>query len=118
MSDIVSRFIDYVEISGNTLTVKTGSTILENHYDEKVEDTEYHTGTTYKGRYVYPDEYDLGLIGGKDYDVNSEFNAAAIPSCYFTITVKDTVSGLSETIRVWLVTSVKSVSLDKTSVSI
>ena len=118
MSDIVSRFISYVEISGNTLTVKTGSTILENHYDEKVEDTEYHTGTTYKGRYVYPDEYDLGLIGGKDYDVNSEFNAVAIPSCYFTITVKDTVSGLSETIRVWLVTSVKSVSLDKTSVSI
>ena len=57
-------------------------------------------------------------IDGKDYDVNSEFNAAAIPSCYFTITVKDTVSGLSETIRVWLVTSVKSVSLDKTSVSI
>lgn len=56
MSDIVSRFIDYVEISGNTLTVRTGSTILENHYDEKVEDTEYHTGTTYKGRYVYPDE--------------------------------------------------------------
>ncbi|MFR2462342.1 MAG: hypothetical protein ACLTAN_10885 [Christensenellaceae bacterium] len=62
------------------------------------------------------DEYDL--TGGKDYDINSEANVSALPSCYFTVTVKDTVSGVSETIKVWLVTSVKSVSLDKTNVSI
>ena len=116
MSDIVNKFISSATISGNTLTLKTGSTVIENYYDEMVNDTEYYTGTTYKGRYVFYDEYDL--TGGKDYDINSEANVSALPSCYFTVTVKDTVSGVSETIKVWLVTSVKSVSLDKTNVSI
>ena len=116
MSDMVNKFITSATISGNTLTLKTGSTVIENYYDEMVNDTEYYTGTTYKGRYVFYDEYDL--TGGKDYDINSEANVSALPSCYFTVTVKDTVSGVSETIKVWLVTSVKSVSLDKTNVSI
>lgn len=74
------------------------------------------SGTTYKGRYVFEDEY--GLTGGKDFETNSKANIAALPSCYFTITVKDTVSGLSETVKVWLVTSVKSVSLNKSTVNI
>lgn len=116
MSDMVSKFITSATVSGNTLTVKTGTTIVENYYDEMVNDTEYFTGTTYKGRYVFDDEYDL--TGGKDFKTNSEANVAALPSCYFTITVKDTVSGLSETVRVWLVTSVKSVSLNKPTVNI
>ena len=116
MSDIVNKFISSATISGNTLTVKTASTVIENYYDEMIADTEYFLGTTYKGRYVFEDEYDL--TGGKDFDTNSAANVAALPSCYFTITVKDTVSGLSETVRVWLVTSVKSVSLNKTAVNI
>ena len=116
MSDIVNKFISSATISGNTLTVKTASTVIENYYDEMIADTEYFLGTTYKGRYVFEDEYDL--TGGKDFDTNSKANIAALPSCYFTITVKDTVSGLSETVRVWLVTSVKSVSLNKTTVNI
>lgn len=116
MSDIANKFITSATISGNTLTVKTGTTIVENYYDEMVTDTEYHTGTTYKGRYVYEDEY--SLVSGENFDTNSKANIAALPSCYFTITVKDTVSGLSETLRVWLVTSVKSVRLDKTMVNI
>ena len=116
MSDMVNKFITSATISGNTLTLKTGSTVIENYYDEMVNDTEYYTGTTYKGRYVFYDEYDL--TGGKDYEIQREANVSGSPSCYFTVTVKDTVSGVSETIKVWLVTSVKSVSLDKTNVSI
>ena len=116
MSDIVSKFITSATISGTTLTVKTGTVVVENYYDEMVNDTEYFTGTTYKGRYVFEDEY--GLTGGKDFETNSKANIAALPSCYFTITVKDTVSGLSETVKVWLVTSVKSVSLNKSTVNI
>ena len=116
MSDMVNKFITSATISGTTLTVKTGTVVVENYYDEMVTDTEYFTGTTYKGRYVLEDEYDL--IGGKDFDTNSKANIAALPSCYFTITVKDTVSGLSETVKVWLVTSVKSVSLNKSTVNI
>lgn len=116
MSDIANKFITSATISGNTLTIKTGASVLENYYDEMVTDTEYYTGTTYKGRYVYEDEY--SLVAGENFDTNSKANIAALPSCYFTITVKDTVSGLSETLRVWLVTSVKSVRLDKTMVNI
>ena len=116
MSDMVNKFITSATISGTTLTVKTGTVVVENYYDEMATDTEYYTGTTYKGRYVLEDEYDL--IGGKDFDANSKANIAALPSCYFTITVKDTVSGLSETVKVWLVTSVKSVSLNKSTVNI
>ena len=116
MSNIVNKFITSATISGTTLTVKTGTVVVENYYDEMVNDTEYFTGTTYKGRYVFEDEYDL--TGGKDFKTNSEANIAALPSCYFTITVKDTVSGLSETVKVWLVTSVKSVSLNKSTVNI
>ena len=116
MSDIVNKFITSATISGTTLTVKTGTVVVENYYDEMVNDTEYFTGTTYKGRYVFEDEY--GLTGGKDFETNSKANIAALPSCYFTITVKDTVSGLSETVKVWLVTSVKSVSLNKSTVNI
>lgn len=116
MSDIVNKFITSATISGTTLTVKTGTVVVENYYDEMVNDTEYFTGTTYKGRYVFEDEY--GLTGGKDFETNSKANIAALPSCYFMITVKDTVSGLSETVKVWLVTSVKSVSLNKSTVNI
>lgn len=55
MSDIVSKFITSATISGTTLTVKTGTVVVENYYDEMVNDTEYFTGTTYKGRYVFED---------------------------------------------------------------
>ena len=86
MSDIVSKFITSATISGTTLTVKTGTVVVENYYDEMVNDTEYFTGTTYKGRYVFEDEY--GLTGGKDFETNSKANIAALPSCYFRLHYK------------------------------
>ena len=75
---------------------------MQNHIDERL-NVRYNKE---KKRYYY------------GYDANSKANIAALPSCYFTITVKDTVSGLSETVKVWLVTSVKSVSLNKSTVNI
>lgn len=115
MADMVNSFISSATISGNTLTLKTGSKVIESYYSS-AENDEYGLGTTYNDRYVFEDEY--GLTGGKDFEKNGKANTAALPSCYFTVTVKDTVSGISETIKVWLVTSVKGVSLDKTNVSI
>lgn len=50
---MVNKFITSATISGNTLTLKTSSTVIENYYDEMVNDDEYYTGTTYKGRYVF-----------------------------------------------------------------
>ena len=48
------------------------------------------------------------------YNDNSKYNAQNIGSCYFYVTVKDNVSGLSETVRLWLVSSVSGVSLSET----
>ena len=44
-------------------------------------------------------------------------STAALPSCYFTITVTDTVSGLSESLRLWLVSSVSGVRFEKSELS-
>ncbi len=115
MADMVNNFITSATISGNTLTIKTGTKVIESYYSS-AENDEYGLGTYYYNRYVFEDEY--GFTSGTDFEKNGKANTAALPSCYFTITVKDTVSGLSETIRVWIVTSVKSVSLNKTTVNI
>ena len=48
-----------------------------------------------------------------NYEAKAAENVAALESCYFTVTVKDNISGLSETVRLWLVSSVSGVSLSK-----
>jgi len=115
MADMVNSFIASATISGNTLTLKTGAKVIESYYSS-FENDEYGPGGYYYDRYVYEDEF--GFTIGNDYEKNAKANTAALPSCYFTVTVKDTVSGISETIKVWIATSVESVSLDKTNVSI
>ncbi len=119
MSDMVDRFITSATISGNTLTVKTGSKVVENYYSS-TESDEYFTGSYTYDRYVFYDEYGTtyGQYTADDYEGKANSNVAALPSCYFTITVTDTVSGLSETFRVWLATSVSGVYFDDSSVTI
>lgn len=49
------------------------------------------------------DEYDLGVGGEIGVNEKNEHNVAEMPSCYFALTITDTVSELSETIRFWIV---------------
>ena len=114
LSTYADRFITSATISENVLTVTVGSDLLESFYSYKESDE--YGGTTYYDRVVFEDEY--GLTSGDGYESNAKANTEAMKSCYFTVTVKDSVSELSETIRIWLVTPVNGVKLDKTEFSV
>lgn len=116
LSEIASKFITSATISGNTLTVKTGSKILENYYDHSAPDEYYITEILYDRYVVEITDDTMGYKGVGDTfnNQNAKYNAENIGSCYFYVTVKDSISGLTETVRMWLVSSVNGVSLSKT----
>lgn len=119
MSEMADKFITSATVGGTTLTIKTGTKLVENYYSYSESD-EYYTGTYTYDRFVYEDEFGL-TVGDKiadDYEGKAKENTAALPSCYFTVTVKDTVSGLSDTIRIWIVSSVSGVRFEKTELMI
>lgn len=114
----LTKFITSAEISGTSLTVTTGKKLVENYYSREESD-EFYTGSYVYDRYVYEDEFGLtvGNMTADDYEGKAKANTADLPSCYFTITVTDTVSGLSDTLRIWLVSSVSGVRFEKTNLS-
>ena len=114
LSTHADRFITSAMISENVLTVTVGSDLLESFYSYKESDE--YGGTTYYDRVVFEDEY--GFTSGDGYESNAKANTEAMKSCYFTVTVTDSVSELSETIRIWLATPVNGVKLDKTEFSV
>lgn len=116
LSEIASKFITSATISGNTLTVKTGSKILENYYDHSAPDEYYITEILYDRYVVEITDDTMGYKGVGDTfnNQNAKYNAENIGSCYFYATVKDSISGLTETVRLWVVSSVSGVSLSKT----
>ena len=102
-----------VSIDGTTLSITTDSTYIENYYSHRESD-EYGMGTYSYDRFVCLDEY--GLIGGSsgfDYAGTAQENQTLLTSCYFTITVSDSISGLSKTINVWAEPSVSGVNLSE-----
>lgn len=114
ISEFKDEFIT-VSIDGTTLSITTDSTYIENYYSY-FESDEYGMGTYSYDRFVCLDEY--GLIGGSngfDYEGTAQENQTLLKSCYFTITVTDSVSGLSETINVWAEPSVSGVNLSEES---
>ena len=116
LSEIASKFITSATISGNTLTVKTGSKILENYYDHSAPD-EYYIVEMLYDRYLVEVKDDLSgykEAGDSFNNQNAKYNAENIGSCYFYVTVKDSISGLTETVRLWLVSSVNGVALSQT----
>ena len=116
LSEIASKFITSATISGNTLTVKTGSKILENYYDHSAPD-EYYIVEMLYDRYLVEVRDDLmgyKEAGDSFNNQNAKYNAENIGSCYFYVTVKDSISGLTETVKLWVVSSVSGVSLSKT----
>lgn len=115
IGEFADEFITSATISGNTLTVKTGSKILENYYSSYGPD-EYFITDIYYDRYVVEMNDDWSIKDSSDTfrNQNAQSNAQNIGSCYFYVTVKDSISGLTETVRMWLVSSVNGVSLSKT----
>ena len=115
IGEFADDFITSATISGNTLTVKTGSKILENYYSSYGPD-EYFITEIYYDRYVVEMNDDWSIKDSSDTfrNQNAQSNAQNIGSCYFYVTVKDSISGLTETVRLWLVSSVSGVSLSQT----
>lgn len=115
IGEFADDFITSATISGNTLTVKTGSKILENYYSSYGPD-EYFITDIYYDRYVVEMNDDWSIKDSSDTfrNQNAQSNAQNIGSCYFYVTVKDSISGLTETVRLWLVSSVSGVSLSQT----
>ena len=116
ISSLANKFITSATISDGKLVVTTSKTLITNYYSSHESDT--LSGVDfYYDRYVYQDD-GSGLVSGvqtsDNYEAKAAENVAAIESCYFTVTVKDNISGLSETVRLWLVSSVNGVSLSKT----
>lgn len=115
IGEFADDFITSATISGNTLTVKTGSKILENYYSSYGPD-EYFITDIYYDRYVVEMNDDWSIKASSDTfrNQNAKYNAENIGSCYFYVTVKDSISGLTETVRLWLVSSVNGVALSQT----
>ena len=115
IGEFADEFITSATISGNTLTVKTGSKILENYYSSYGPD-EYFITDIYYDRYVVEMNDDWSIKDSFDTfrNQNAQSNAQNIGSCYFYVTVKDSISGLTETVRLWLVSSVSGVALSQT----
>lgn len=115
IGEFADDFITSATISGNTLTVKTGSKILENYYSSYGPD-EYFITDIYYDRYVVEmnDDWSIKDFSDTFRNQNAQSNAQNIGSCYFYVTVKDSISGLTETVRLWLVSSVNGVSLSQT----
>ena len=115
MSEIASWFITSATISGTTLTVKTGSQSILNYYSS-YGTNEFYTVMYYYDHLVveYDDYYDYKTDPSATYyNSNAKENMQLMPSCYFTLTVTDSVSGLSETVKLWL-DGVTGVSLSNT----
>ena len=112
LSTMADQFITSATVSGTTLTIRTGNKIVENYYSSQSSELGF---TTYQDHYVYDDGLGIGwTVGGEE---NAAANTAALPSCYFSVTVTDSVSGLSQTVRLWLVSSVRGVSLSQKAFS-
>ena len=113
LSTMADQFITSATVSGTTLTIRTGNKIVENYYSSQSSDG--YGFSTYQDHYVYDDGLGIGwTVGGEE---NAAANTAALPSCYFSVTVTDSVSGLSQTVRLWLVSSVRGVSLSQKALS-
>ena len=117
LADLADEFITSATISGNTLTVKTGSKILENYYSSYGPD-EYFITDIFYDRYVIEMNDDWSIKDSSDSfnNQNAKYNAENIGDCYFYVTVKDEISGLTQTVRLWLVSSVSGVSLSPSEI--
>ncbi len=110
LDSIASKVITSATITGDTLTVKTGSLSLTNLHGDLSTDEYYYN--YYPDSYVTEDKEDYSGIkesGDSFYNSYAQKNAERVNGFYFFVTVTDQISGLTETIRLWVVNSVTSV---------
>lgn len=93
------------EITGNTLTIRTKDKIVSEYYSRYAMDNEVTFVDWYYDRYVVETKDDT--MGYKEEgdtfsNAEAEHNAKELASCYFTVTVTDGISGLSQTLKIWL----------------
>lgn len=102
LSTLANKFIKIATLSGDTITITTGNKIVEKYVDSGNTYTDDMGYTYTRNCYLYRDDDNMvGPLYTTDNDKCTE-NERNIKSCYFTVTVKDKVSGVSETIRLWL----------------
>ena len=111
MSELASSLMGY-SINGNVLSITVFNNDVESYTSGDAEG-EYSTHYTYD-KFVYDD---LCYASGEWLE-NAHYNEQNIDKCYFTITVTDTVSGESDTINVWIVTSVTGVDINEDDITI
>ena len=119
----ISEYIDDLgitaSVSGNVVTVKTNKALDDNFYSREEAD-EFGAGNYYYDDLVwYEDWYeDLGgAIYSEEYKNGGKYNASHIDSCYFTLKVTDSVSGLSSSVKFWISTGATSVELNENEIS-
>lgn len=113
LNDMLSTFIRSVSLSGSTLTVKTGGMVVENYYSGIGPNEDYTVEYLYD-RYVVEvrdDTMGYKQLGDTFNNSYAKYNAENVGSCYFYVTVEDSVSGLSETIKLWLESTVNGIAL-------
>ena len=111
MSELASQLMGY-SVNGNILSIRVFDNDVESYTSGDAEG-EYSTHYTYD-KFVYDD---LCYASGEWLE-NAQYNEQNIDKCYFTITVTDTVSGVSDTIKVWIVTSVTGVDINEDDITI
>lgn len=117
LSSLSDKFIKSATVSGTTLSITTGKYAVEGYCDVNDYYTDEYDNYYYRNNYLYEDEW--GLVGPQSTSDKSKCadNETWVKSCYFTVTVTDSVSGLSETVKLWL-DGVSGVSLSQTTLSI
>ena len=106
MSELIIRLAS-CNITGNVLTVNVASRDVQSYNFGTSRDELNGVDYTYE-KYV---EDDFVYCSG-EWETNARYNEQNLDKCYFTVTVTDTVSGVSHTINFWIVTSVTGVDMN------
>lgn len=114
INELANQFITSAAISETTLTVKTGSKVMETYYSAYAVDANSYQYAADAYVAELDDYWNIKDASATFYNSTAKANAQLLPSCYFYITVKDSVSGISETVKLWVVSAVSGVSLTST----
>ena len=111
INELADKFITSATVSGTTLTVKTGSKVLETYYSSYELDENMYSYAEEAYVAELDDYWNIKTTGDAFNIPQAEENAQNLASFYFYVTVKDNLSGLTATVKLWPVSSVSGISL-------
>lgn len=111
INELADKFITSATVSGTTLTVKTGSKVLETYYSSYELDENMYSYAEEAYVAELDDYWNIKTAGDSFNIPQAEENAQNLASFYFYVTVKDNLSGLTATVKLWPVSSVNGISL-------